>query len=92
MKHRIAISLLLAAAALPAWATPRTVTLAVAHMTCSSCPYIVRKSLKRVPGVEKVAVSFPHKTAIVTYDDARTSVADLTNATTKAGYPSREVK
>ena len=35
-----------------------------------------------------VNVSYKDKTAIVTYDDARTDVTTLTRATTEAGYPS----
>jgi hypothetical protein len=31
------------------------------------------------------------KTAIVTYDDQRTTVAALTAATTRAGYPSHPI-
>jgi mercuric ion binding protein len=57
-------------------------------MYCADCPFIVKKSLEGVPGVAKVAVSFKDKTAIVTYDDARTDVKALSAATTNAGYPS----
>lgn len=71
-----------------AFAAERTVTLAVQNMYCAACPYTVRASLKAVPGVERVAVSLPQKTATVTYDDAKTSVKALTAATTNAGYPS----
>jgi mercuric ion binding protein len=48
----------------------------------------VKASLEPVPGVTKVAVSYKDKTAIVTFDDARTGVNALTTATTNAGYPS----
>ncbi|HJU19258.1 MAG TPA: mercury resistance system periplasmic binding protein MerP [Stellaceae bacterium] len=73
-------------------AAERTVTLAVDHMLCSACPYIVKKSLARVPGVGKVVVSFAKKTATVTYDDAKTTTAALTAATTEAGYPSKVIR
>ena len=46
------------------------------------------KSLEAVPGVAKADVSLKDKTAIVTFDDAKTNVHTLTNATTSAGYPS----
>jgi periplasmic mercuric ion binding protein len=48
----------------------------------------VKKSLEAVPGVTKATVSFKDKTAIVTYDDGRTDVKSLTDATTNAGFPS----
>ena len=66
----------------------KTVTLAVKNMYCADCPFIVKKSLEAVPGVAKAVVSYKDKTAIVTYDDARTDVKALTAATTNAGYPS----
>ena len=72
-----------------ATATARTVTLQVDNMYCASCPYIVKQSLAAVPGVKGVSVSFRDKTAIVTFDSARTNVAALTDATFATGYPSK---
>jgi mercuric ion binding protein len=69
-------------------AAEKTVTLAVQNMYCAACPHTVKASLEAVPGVTKVAVSYKDKTAIVTFDDARTGVNALTTATTNAGYPS----
>jgi mercuric ion binding protein len=62
--------------------------LAVQNMFCAACPYTVKSSLQSVPGVKTVLVSFENKTAIVVFDDAKTSVQALTRATTDAGYPS----
>jgi periplasmic mercuric ion binding protein len=72
-------------------AAERTVTLAVENMYCDACPYIVKQSLAKVPGVENVIVSFEQKTATVTYDDQKTAPEALTSATTHAGYPSRVI-
>jgi mercuric ion binding protein len=71
-----------------AFADERTVTLAVQNMYCSACPVTVKSSLQAVPGVAKVVVSYADKTAVVTFDDARTAVPALITATTNAGYPS----
>jgi periplasmic mercuric ion binding protein len=71
-----------------ALAGEKTVTLAVKNMYCADCPFIVKKSLERVPGVSKAVVSFKDRTAVVTFDDTKTDINALTNATTKAGYPS----
>ena len=71
-----------------ALAAERTVTLAVKNMFCAACLYTVKASLQRVAGVSKVVVSSKDKTAVVTYDDAKTNVEALTAATTNAGYPS----
>lgn len=82
----LASTMLISSAAV---AAEQTVTLNVDHMTCSTCPITVKASLMAVPGVTKAEVSLEQKTAVVTFDDAKASVADLVNATTNAGYPSR---
>jgi mercuric ion binding protein len=73
----------------PAVAGEQTVTLAVDNLFCASCPYIVKQTLANVQGVRNVAVSYERKTAVVTFDDAHTSVAALTEATKSMGFPSR---
>jgi len=82
------MSLLGVLASSVAFAGERTVTLAVQNMYCSACPLTVKASLQAVPGVAKVVVSYADKTAVVTFDDARTAVPALISATTNAGYPS----
>jgi mercuric ion binding protein len=72
-----------------AFAAQQTVTLAVDNMTCSTCPFTVRKALSKVPGVENATTSYEEKTATVTFEDTQASVEDLTAATKNAGYPSR---
>ena len=57
-------------------------------MTCGACPITVRTALKRVPGVETVGIDEAHKLVTVTYDDSKTNVQALTQATKNAGYPS----
>ena len=80
-------SLALAAVVGPVWAATQTVTLSVPGMTCSACPITVKKALSRVGGVSKVDVTFETREAVVTFDDAKTSVQKLTQATENAGYP-----
>ena len=70
------------------FAAEQTVTLAVRNMDCAACPHTVKASLQAVSGVKQAVVSYKEKTAIVTYDDAKTDVKGLTTATTNAGYPS----
>jgi mercuric ion binding protein len=72
----------------PVAAGEQTVTLAVDGMTCASCPYIVKRTLADVPGVSEVKVSFEKKIAVVTFDDAKANVAELTEATESIGFPS----
>jgi mercuric ion binding protein len=86
-----ALGLFVALLASVATAAERTVTLAVDGMTCASCPYIVRSVLQEVPGVARADVSYAEKMAVVTFDDARTTVAALTQATAGVGFPSRVI-
>ena len=41
----------------------------------------------KVDGVTKAEVNFDKRQAVVTFDDAKTSVETLTRATRDAGYP-----
>jgi mercuric ion binding protein len=72
----------------PAFAAEKTVTLSVPGMYCPVCPITVRKALEKVPGVVKASASLEKKEAVVTYDDAKTGVEKLLDATFEAGYPS----
>lgn len=88
MKTLLALSAAILLLASPAWASPGTVTLNVPGMTCSACPITIKKALTKVDGVGKVDVDFEKREAVVTFDDARTTLAALTKATKDAGYPS----
>lgn len=88
MKKLVALVALAATLATPAWAAVQTVTLSVPGMTCAACPITVKKALTKVDGVSQVDVSFDQREAVVTFDDDKTTVQKLTEATTNAGYPS----
>ena len=87
--HRLLVAIL-AVAAVPAFAAPRQVTLTVPTMDCATCPVTIKVALMKVPGVSKAVVSYKHRTAQVSFDDAKTDVAALTRATDGVGYPSFE--
>jgi mercuric ion binding protein len=72
---------------LPALSAEQRVTLSV-KMWCPSCPYIIKRTLADVPGVLDVNVSYDDQVAIVRFDDERTSVTELTQATADVGFPS----
>lgn len=83
----VVLSAALFAGAAPSLAAERTVTLKV-KMWCPSCPYIVKRTLQNVAGVLKVNVSYDDQVAIVQFDDRKTSVATLAQATADVGFPS----
>lgn len=72
-------------------AAEKTVVLNVDNASCELCPPIVKKTLSRVSGVKTVemggATVEASAVAIVTFDDVKTTVAQLITATTNAGYP-----
>jgi mercuric ion binding protein len=88
MKKLSTVFALSAALSVPAWAATQTVTLSVTGMTCSTCPITVKKALNKVEGVENIEVNVEKKEALVTFDDAKTTVEALLEATKNAGYPS----
>jgi len=70
----------------------QTVRLQVDNMTCSMCPYTVKKALKKVDGVTNTKAKYEGNGegwAEVTFDPSKTDVTSLIKATTNAGYPSR---
>ena len=88
MKKLITAIALSVALSVPAWAATQTVTLSVTRMKCATCPITVKKALNKVEGVENIEVNLEKKEALVTFDDAKTTVEALVEATTNAGYPS----
>ncbi len=88
MKRLLSAAVALLLLASPAWAASKIVTLAVPGMYCATCPITVKRALTKVTGVSKVDVDLGKLQAVVTFDDAKTTVAALKKATTDAGYPS----
>jgi len=68
-------------------AKQQTVQLTVPTMDCATCPITIKTALSKVPGVSKVKVSYEKREAVIVYDDARATVADLKKATEDVGYP-----
>ena len=86
--HALVFAALAGATVLAASAATQTVTLSVPGMTCATCPITVKTALSKVEGVSKTEVRYEQREAVVTFDNAKTSVPKLTQATTYAGYPS----
>jgi mercuric ion binding protein len=85
----IALPLLATLLAAPqfAFARQQTVSLNVPTMDCATCPITIKAALVKVPGVAKVKVSYEKREAVIVYDDAQATVADLKKATEDVGYP-----
>lgn len=91
MKKLVALLALTVALSAPAWAATKTVTLSVPSMTCATCPITVKKALQKVDGVIDAKVTWEPREATVTFDDAKTNLRALTEATRNAGYPSTAI-
>jgi mercuric ion binding protein len=79
--------LALVAVAPLASAKQQTVQLTVPTMDCATCPITIKTALAMVPGVSKVKVSYEKREAVIVYDDAQATLADLKKATEDVGYP-----
>jgi N-acetylglutamate synthase-like GNAT family acetyltransferase/copper chaperone CopZ len=63
-----------------------TIELKVEGMDCEGCVKSVTRMLAGVPGVEKVNVSLAEGKASVTYDPAKSDLAQFKRAVERAGY------
>lgn len=77
------------AASAPALADRITAQFDVDNMHCALCPITVRKAMEMVDGVVEVQVDFDSKIATVTFDDDKTSTAEIARASTDVGYPAQ---
>ena len=68
-----------------------TVTLHIEGMTCGGCTLATRTVLERLEGVAKAEVSYEKKRAVVTYDPARVTVAQMIAAVATLKYTARVV-
>lgn len=88
MIRSLALAALLISFSLPALAAMQTVKLSVPGMTCAACTITIKIALEKVDGVSAAEVDYDEREAVVTFDNAQTSVKRLTEATANAGYPS----
>jgi mercuric ion binding protein len=68
-------------------ATPTTVVLHAANMTCPTCSVTIGKALERVPGVTSTKVDLKSGMVTVGFDADRTTISVLARTITDAGFP-----
>lgn len=64
------------------------VVLRVSGMNCQACDRTVMNALIRLEGVHAAHVSYDPPEAVVHFEPGKVSIAEMTEATTRAGYPS----
>lgn len=84
--HTFVLALIGFVAAAPVFADEQTVTFSVPGMYCASCPFIVEAAMGGIDGVISVTADTDTRTALVVFDDAIASTADIAFASTSAGY------
>ena len=62
------------------------VALAVTGMTCANCAANIERNLKKIPGIQDVAVNFASEKANVRFDTDKVKIADLVTNVQRAGY------
>lgn len=76
----------------PAVAATQIVVLSMPTIACAACTNAIKAALKKVKGVKTTEMNLDKRQAIVTFDDAQTSVQALTKATADAGFEADVVK
>ncbi len=71
-----------------AFAAEHNVTLDVSTMMCGADPHNIKNALSSLAGVSKVEIFLEQKTAIVTFDDQKSTVDQMLSAMAGAGYAS----
>ncbi len=70
----------------------QTIKLSVPGMTCASCPYIVKKSISAIDGVNAVEATMDDLSATVTFEDTIANIEMIREATAGVGYPSTVIE
>src|SRR5690606_23331248 len=73
----------------PTPAIPTTLDLGVSGMTCASCVGRVERALKKVEGVQEVAVYLATSSARIVYQPAGDAASRIRRAVRDAGYEPR---
>ena len=55
-------------------------------MTCSACATRIEKALRRIDGIETVAVNFATEYADIAFDSSKLASSDVADAITATGY------
>lgn len=70
----------------------REITIPIGGMTCGACASAVERALKKLPGVEYVAVNFATERATVRYDSSELRISQIKQTIEKIGYKPLELE
>jgi len=70
----------------------REITIPIGGMTCGACSAAVERALKKLEGVEAVAVNFATEKATIRYDSSQLRISQIKQTIEKAGYKPLELE
>ncbi len=76
----------------PVYALTDKVVLRIEGMTWATWPFIIRKALEGLEGVEKASISFSKKRGEVFFDPAKVSEKNIVNKVNELGFRARVVE
>ena len=73
-------------------ASPKTVQMRIARMTCASCAKGLEASFRNMAGVVKATVDYKAGQAVVTFDTGKQSAESISKFVATCGYKVKETK
>lgn len=70
----------------------RTEEILLPTIQCNICKKTIEKAVNDIDGVMSIKVNVKNKSAVVTFDDSKTTLAAIENAVIMAGYDANESK
>jgi P-type Cu+ transporter len=67
---------------------PQQINLKLGGMSCAACARSIEKAINAVPGIVTCNINFGAEQAAIKYDPRQTTIEDIQNAVTEAGYSS----
>jgi mercuric ion transport protein len=64
----------------------KQVTFEVKGMTCEGCENAIKASINKLEGIQEATASYTLKSTVVSFDAEKTTVEDISQAITDAGY------
>ena len=64
----------------------RTVEFKVSGMTCTGCEEHINHEVNKLDGIVKTLASYESESAIVEFDQSKTSIAEIETAINSTGY------
>jgi mercuric ion binding protein len=75
-----------------AYTASERVVLHIEGMHCATCPFVIKKALQAVDGVEKVSISLKRKRAEVFFDPDKVGEIEIANTVNQIGYEATVVE